>query len=147
MASTVLSPTADLIVTVINGLTTSETVKATRWDPGTGTGFDKLPAASVGVPTIRRVGVDQPESQIGSRDWEITYPVIFYIDLGEARYAQALAVEIVEAFIKAIDTNTLQASDGSIVDAKVTEAAPAEYVDDARPLLAYETTLELLKLV
>ena len=146
MASTTLSPTADLIVAVINALTTSETVTATRWDPGMA-GFDKLPAAAVGVPTIRRVGVDQPESQIGSRDWEITFPVTFYIDLAEAGYAQALAVEIAEAFIKAIDTESLQSSDASIIDAKVTESHPAEYVDDARPLLAYETTLELLKLV
>lgn len=151
MSSTTVKPVATLIANVIAGLSVtfpggSASVKAYTWDPGMD-GFDALPAGVVGVPDIRRVSVDSPESQIGSRDWRMTYPVTFVFDLDVAALAQDRVVDCVEAFIKAIDTDTLQASDGSIIDAKVIAARPNVVMTDARPLLAYDCELELLKLV
>lgn len=146
MASTTIQPTADLIATVVSGLTVTPTVKSYRWDIGTA-GLDALPAAIIGIPEVRRIAVEDFESQLGTRDWHMTFPIHIYVDLAEAVAAQIQAVAIVEAFIKAVDTDTLQAQDATIIDAKVIEAIPAEYVDAARPMLAYECRLELLKLV
>ena len=146
MTSTTVQPTADLIAAVLAGLAVTPTVKSYRWDIGMA-GLDALPAAIIGIPEVRRIAVEGFESQLGSRDWHLTYPIHIYVDLAEAVTAQVQVVDILEAFIKAVDTDTLQAQDATIIDAKVIEAIPAEYVDAARPMLAYECRLELLKLV
>jgi hypothetical protein len=59
-----------------------------------------------------------------------------------------LIVEVVEAFIKAIDTFALQIADPTIDDAKVERCDPVlDLTDQGRPLLVYECDLVVLKRV
>jgi hypothetical protein len=147
MAPTVLDPLAGALVDLLEALDVSEQVKGYKWEPGM-TGFDRLPAAVVGIPSVQRVGVDEPESQLGSRDWFVSYPVDVYVRLDNSPAAAALAVEIVEALIVSIDTESLQAADGTVLDAKVTQSEPVlDLTDTAQPLLRYDCTVEIFKLV
>lgn len=141
--ATPIDSTADLIVTALQGLT--GLADAEKWAPGMG-GFN-LPGAVVALPDVTRVGVEQPETQLGTRDWLMSYRVVFYFDLADAKTAQAQAASVLEEWIQAIDSETLSVSDASIIDAKVTTSQPFQVVDAPRPTLGYETTLELLKLV
>ena len=144
MASTVLDPTAVLVAAVLDGLAVTPTVKGYAVDPGM-TGLDSLPCGVVGPPTIERRVVDEGDSQIGSRDWNLTFPVTLFFDLADTATAQAQATQTVEAFITAVDTATLSVSDASIEDAVVAVATPVEILNDARPMLAYECSLAVLK--
>lgn len=149
MTSTTLDPLSTAVANAIATVNLSlgaGTLKAYAHDPGYA-GLDTLPCAVVGVPTIGRVGTDESESQLGTRDWFISYPVSLYFDLADATFTSRQAAEAVEAFIKLIDTESLQAADGTVLDAKVTECVPTEHVDPSRPMLVYECTLEIWKLV
>lgn len=146
MPSTILDPTAALIATVISGLAVTPPVKAYAADPGFA-GLDSLPAGVVGVPQIDRSDVEERESQLGTSDWRIIWPVMLAFDLANAAAAQAHATQTVEAFIQAIDTATLSVSDATIEDAKVVSAVPDEVEDAARPLLVYDCRLVVLKFV
>lgn len=146
MPSTTLEPLATSVATLLGALSVSEGITAYAHDPGYA-GLDALPCAVVGIPTIGRVGTDQPESQLGARDWFVTLPVTLYFDIADATATAKLAIEYVEAFIKSVDTESLQSGDGSILDSKVTRCEPAEIVNTHRPLLAYECDLEIWKLV
>ena len=142
-----LDPLADDLVALVEALNTSQTVKGYKWEPGM-TGFDALPACVVGLPSVGRVGVDEPESQLGTRDWFIDYPLDLYFRLDHSGDASALAVEVVDALVVSVDTESLQAADGTVLDAKLVSAEPVlDLTDQAQPLLRYETTLRVWKLV
>lgn len=149
MASTVLDPIAAALQAKLAALTLTaytgggtKALKAYKWLPRD---FENLPAAAVGLPDVVRVGLDQPEMQIGSSTWEITYPVSIYFDISEAQQMQALAAEAAELFIKAID-NDSQLS-GTVDDAKVTAVTPFVEPQRKRPLAGFECTVEILKQV
>jgi hypothetical protein len=144
--STTLEPLATAVAALLRALSVSQGITAYAHDPGFA-GLDALPCAVVGIPTVGRVGIDQSESQIGGRDWYVTFPVTLYFDLADATATAKLAIEYVEAFIKSVDTESLQASDGTVLDSRVTRSEPAEIVNTHRPLLAYECDLEIWKLV
>ena len=150
MANT-LDGLAANVVTVIQALSVGFTVNATSytstvkgysWAPRD---LDKIPAAVVEMPEVERVDVDTPESQLGSFDWRVTFPVVFYFELDEAARGQAQAVNVVEAFIKAIDASPTM-GDNAIIDSKVVHAGPPEIIDDeARALIRYPCELRILK--
>jgi hypothetical protein len=149
MASTVIDTIAASLRAKLAGLTlTSYTgggtkaLTAYKW---TRRDFSDLPCAVVGIPEVHRVGLDQPEHQIGSSEWSLVYPVSIYFDITEAVQMQALAVEAAELLIKAID-NDSQLS-GTVDDAKVTDVTPFTEPDRRRPLAGYECTVEILKQV
>jgi hypothetical protein len=112
---------------------------------------DRRPAACRAASSASRrsteTALDAPESQLNARDWFLSYPVEILVDLENPRRNSAKVAEIVEAFIKAIDTDTLTAQDGSILVARVVNGAPVEYVDKARPMLGYVVNVEIHKLV
>jgi hypothetical protein len=147
--STVLDPIAAALKAKLAALTLSaftsggsKALKAYQWIPRE---FENLPAAAVGLPDVQRVGLDQPEMQIGSSEWQITYPVSIYFDVAEVSQMQALAAEAAEAFIRAID-NDSQLS-GTVDDAKVVAVKPFVEPDRRRALAGYECTVEILKQV
>jgi hypothetical protein len=85
--STVIVPLADALKTLLEGLDFAPAVKAYRWAPSqlaTGT------AAVIDIPEVRRTGVDEPEEQLGSDDWTITFPVELLVDLAVAETATRL---------------------------------------------------------
>jgi hypothetical protein len=143
MASTVVQPLADRIGAVAAGLGLSPTVKEWVWAPAD---LSTLPAAVVDLPTIARSGLDpQGESELGSYDWFLDFPVTLYFDLSEPIAAQTQAAAYLEAFIEAVDTDATLT--GMTLDAKVTRAEPSIRADESRPALAYETHVEIFKLV
>jgi hypothetical protein len=146
MASTILQPLADLVVTKIEALSVDVAVNGYSTDPGFA-GIDSLPAAVTGLPTVERTDVDNGESQFGSFDWNVTLEVVFLFDLGDTATAQEQALDTVEKFTAAVDAAQLSASDPSIVDAKVVRSEPGEIIDAARPMMSYTCTLRVLKLV
>lgn len=147
MSSTTVEPTANLIAAVLAALAVDPVVKAYTWQTGM-SGIGALPAAIVDAPTIERTEVEQAESQLGSNDWTMTFPVYIFVDLKVAKTAASRIVEIVEAFVKAIDAGGLTVSDPSIIEAKVVSSTPLDAEDQqARPLLAYDCRVEVLKLV
>jgi hypothetical protein len=146
VSSTTLEPLAQDVADLLAGLTWSQGLKVYVHDPGYA-GIDKLPCAVLSVPSIGRVGLDQPESQLYIRDWFITIPIVLYFDLADATATSILAIEYVETLIKGVDAESLQAGDATVEDAKVVECEPSELVDQHRPMLVYECSLEVQKLV
>lgn len=147
-SSVILDPVAQKIAAVITGLAglqLTATVKGEKWEPEIG-GL-QLPCGVVGLPSFDRTPLDDPEGQLGARDWYLDYPVELLVDLSKPRDDSAKVAEIVEAFILAIDTDTLTAQDGSILVARVVNGAPVEYLDAARPMLGYVVTVQVHKLV
>lgn len=128
MASTVIDPIAAGIKTVAAAVTAtgSVTVKAFKWAPNAGD-TDRLPAAVVYTPRLQRtaVGPDIPETQLGTRDLLLDFPVHFYFDADDREFAAAQIAEVIEGFINAIDAS-LHVGNGlnltEAEDAKVTEA-------------------------
>lgn len=146
MASSIVIPTADRIVTVLEGLALTPAFKAYRWAPGAA-GMSKLPAAVVELPTVARGEELDRRSQLGAEGWEMSFPVSLYFDLREAQAAADRAAEYVEAFIVAVDAAALSVADPTIVESFVADSEPVVVPDEARPMLRYECTLELFKVV
>lgn len=144
--STIVEPTADLLaalaetveVTLSTGV---QPLKGYTWEPRE---FDRVPAAAVGPPSLRRSGLDEGERELGSDDWTMDYSVGLYFDLDEAGKAQGLMVEALEAFTKAIDDDPSLGS-ALIDDCKVTNAEP--FVEDGRgrPLCGYLVTVSVMR--
>lgn len=145
MSSTIIEPVAQKIADVITGLALVPTFKGYRWEPGM-QGIT-TPCGIVGLPTIDRTPLAEAEPELGTRAWQLAYPVELLIDLDNVQRRSRQIAEAVEALIVAVDTDVLQVQDPSIWDARVTPAAPVEYVDRQRPLLGYVVTVELIKLV
>lgn len=102
------------------------------------------PAAVIEVPTLRRKGIEEAESQMQGNDWFIDVPVTLYFDLRRAGDDQARALEAVEAFIQVIDANQGLGVAG-VIEAKLTQAEPAFVLDQQRTLFSYECTVEVLR--
>ena len=138
-----LDTLAGRIVTLVEALGTSQTVKGYQWEPGM-TGFDTLPACVVGLPTIGRVDIDEPDSQLNDRDWFITFPLDLYFRLDNSSDAADLAVEVVDALIVSVDSESLQTADPRVFDAKLVSSEPVlDLSDQAQPLLRYECQLRV----
>src|SRR5256885_9395778 len=120
MTSTIIDPVAQSLADILAALGVSPSVTAHKWEPSaTGT----LPSGVVELPQFRRRAADRAESQVGTRDWKLIYPVVIYVDYTDAVAAQAQVAEIAEAFAIAVDADeTLGAT---VLDAKVIEADPS----------------------
>lgn len=117
---------AGIKTTIVNiaGLSGSVTMKGFKWPPKAGD-VDRLPAAVVYVPRVTRteVGPDVPEDHLGFRDFHLDFPVHLYFAADNVEFASAQVVEVVEAFINAIDASMdpTKALNGLCDDVKVTE--------------------------
>lgn len=146
LAATIVETLEAMNVTFDDGDANEHTtaVKGYKWAPRD---LDTTVCGVVELPTIQRVALDDAESQIGSRDWLYEFPVVFYIALDEARYAQAEAAQVIEDWVSAIDANPFSA-DPTVEDARVVSAGPPEIdADQSRPLIVYPTVLQIQKFV
>ena len=127
---------ADAIAATIAGLTPS--TYAHRWDPAFA-GIDRVPAGIV-IPPLR-IDAMANRAQIGSRDWQVEWPLLFYFDCARLPSAQARGMETIEAFIKAIDAD--HTLGGEVEIARVIGAATTDIDDEGtgRPLLEVEATV------
>lgn len=107
--------------------------------------FDRLPAVAVGVPAFKRHGPDEAESQLGTLDWEIEYPISFYVDLANATDDQQRMVDGLQAIAVALDADPTLGD--TVFDSGITEATPFVEEERARPLAGYQVTVAALKLV
>ena len=147
LAQTLADTIDDMSVTFTDGNNASHTtaVKGYKWAPRDLDGAG--PWGVIELPTVTRIGLDEAETQVGTKDWAVEFPVVFYIPLDEAAYAQALATAVVEDWLTAIDDNPFTA-DATVDDITVTDAGPAEIdADSSRPVVIYPTTVQLMKFV
>jgi len=141
-------PVADAIASVLAGLApelwTPADAGTCKWSPRD---LDSVPAVVVEVPTIRRPEPDEQDLiGLGSNGWVLEFPVTFYFDLSEASYAQTEAVAYVDAAILAIDANR-GLGIPTVIDTAMVAAEPTVVEDRARPLMAYECQVHVLKAV
>lgn len=130
---------AEALVTVAEGTATLQ--QAHLWEPK-----DLAPpAASVGVPGLQRTDPDEAESQLGSDDWNLDFTVSLYFDLAHAAKAQQSMVDALEEFTDAIDADA--SLGGIVLEASVTEATPFVEKERKRPLVGYEVTVSVVRLV
>jgi hypothetical protein len=142
VTSTIFDPVAQAICNIIDGLSLTSSLTSFKWGR---IDLDSIPAGVVAMPLFRRTAVEEAESQLGADDWNISYPVLLVADLNEAVANQAQVVDMVEAFVKAIDADYSLA--GTVKEAKVTEGEPYVQQDKgSRPLIGYELVVDVLKL-
>lgn len=140
MASTILDPIATALVTV------AETVSGLNGCKWVLRDTDSRPAAVVMPPSIERTPLDVSEDHLGQNDWNSEWSVDLYFDTTNLEYGQVQAVEMVEAWIVAVDAD--QDLGGVVQEAKVTSVAEPDFVEDAnRPYLIYPTTVSVLDFV
>jgi hypothetical protein len=139
MASTILQPVADHAAVMLKALG----LGVNTWT-GASLQMGDAGAAEIEIPDIGRTGVEQAESQLGSYDWDLEFPVTIWVNLTETARSQQRLVELVERWIAAVDADPTLG--GLVLEAKVTQAK-RQYQLAQRPLVGYETTLAALKLV
>jgi hypothetical protein len=146
MASTIIEPVADAIAALIDDITLTGgiSMKGYTWEPRE---FDRIPAGAVGVPEVRRTGLDEPEDQLSTVDWFMDFPVGLYFDLDEARKSQRQVVEGLEAFIAAIDDSPHLGLGGNFCDCKVTAAVPFTEEQRKRTLIGHLCTVSVQRWV
>lgn len=149
MASTILTPVADALADVLAGINLTPAINLVwgddrRWAPAM---IGSTPAVVINVPSVRRTGLDEPERELGSDDWIITFGVDLYVDLAVPDRDQQRAVELLEAVTAAIDANRTLGM-ATIDDTKVVSAEPSQDLsDEARPLLTYDLEVQVWKRV
>lgn len=144
MPSTIITPVADALEAKAEALTDVTAYKWVLRDT------DVRPAAVVELPEVARIAPQEAESQLGSNDWDSTWTVAFYVDFDpNSGYGQEQIVEIVEAWVSAIDADRTLA--GVCEEAKVVHLGPPDYVHNeantSRSYLVYPTKVEVFDLV
>lgn len=145
MASTVIQPVADRLKVLLEGLSVPSgpiKVSDSGWMRDQLKG---LPAAEIEIPDIDRG--EESESQLGSRDWQLDFPVTIYYDLREPTLAQVRIVEAVEKWIAAVDADEQLGGLSGVVTARVIRADRVYELQDKRTLIGYETTVRVTRLV
>lgn len=148
--STVIDGIASALVTKINGLQAAysldQNVIGYKWPK---VDFDApRPVGNVELPELRRRGPTERESQLGSNDWQHEFPVTFWIDNTGANTNFPLLIDIVEAWIKAIDADPALGLGTVIPDeTSVIECVPVVIDSESTRLVGYETRVALTRLV
>ena len=139
----IIEDLTDLLAAGIDTIATD--LKVYSFDPGTA-GLDSLPAAIVGLPDV---SLDAAGTQIGYRDWQFTYDVQFFFDLGDPIYAQQQAAQAAEEYVAMIGAAYLQQNDPQIDPdgVQISDISWSEVADQARPMLTYTARTTVLKLI
>jgi hypothetical protein len=104
------------------------------------------PCITIGACDFERSGVEEPDSQLGSDDWILTYAITLYVALFEPEKGFADAREFVGRAIAAIDAD--QKLGGEVLEAKLTSGDMGFNDEDAqRRLVVVECELEALALM
>jgi hypothetical protein len=101
-------------------------------------------AAEIEIPDVARTGVEEAESQLGADDWDLTFPVSIWVNMTDQAHDQIRLVQTLEQWIAAVDADVTFG--GLVLEAKVIRAE-RQYQLARRPLVGYETTVAVLKLV
>jgi hypothetical protein len=139
MASTIIQPVADHMATMLRALG----LGVNTWASEALT-MGRAGAAEIEIPDVARTGVEEAESQLGADDWDLEFPVSIWVNLTETGTSQQRLVQMLEQWISAVDADVTFG--GLVLEAKVTRAQ-RQYQLARRPLVGYETTVSVLKLV
>jgi hypothetical protein len=143
VASTVIAPIGDALKEMIDALDVSQSVTGYLWPKGD---LDSRPAGVVELPDLRRRGPDERESQLGANDWMHEFPVTFWIDNQGNKTNFPLLIDIVEAWVKAIDANPTLGLGGLIPnETSVTDVEPV--ITENEKLVGFQTTVAMTRLV
>ena len=145
-ASTEIQGVANALATLLEGLGmwVPRVSGKNAWAPKD---LDRVPAGVVELPAVRRPGVDEVDNApLGSNEWLLEFTVSLYFDLSEAAYSQAEAVDHLEAFISAVNTDR-GLGIASVIDSSVVSAELVLIDDRKRPMVAYECQVDVLKVV
>jgi hypothetical protein len=115
-------------------------------------GTSKPPCAEIEVPNGNRNDPEQAESQFGSDDWDLEFPVTLWVDLHRATEAQIRLKDLLEAFIVAVDSDRslgLAPGDRRVPRLMTRRScrSSACTLERDRQLVGYETTVAVLALV
>jgi hypothetical protein len=110
------------------------------------------PCAEIEVPNGTRTDPEQAESQLGSDDWDLEYPVTLWVDLRRASDAQTQLKDFLEAFISAVDADRSLGLAPATVGFELDDASVVSFervygLERDRQLIGYETTVAVLALV
>lgn len=138
----IVTPPAQALVDIIAGLEVDGLrFTGLLWERKS---FDQLPVGTVGTPTLRRTDPDEPESQLLTTDWQITYLVNLYFDLDDEAVRQAQMVAALVDFTAAIDADP--SLNSTVFDSAVIEAVP--FVErEGRSTIGYQIVVATLQLV
>ena len=141
MASVLIEPVADALQAKLAAITLQgAAVKAYTWAPAR---LDRVPAAVIEAPDVSRRDIEGAESQLGSNDWLLTFPVTLYVQLDEPVAAQTAAVDGLEQFVQAVDADAGLGIAG-VIESRVVTGEPAVIEEQKRALYAYECRVEVL---
>lgn len=107
--------------------------------------LDVLPAVTIDGPTdFTRRGVDEPESQLGSFDWRLTYTLRIYVAADDPKVASDDSRAILGQVIAAIDADQSLAGTAEI-DAVLSDGSREFTADDnqSRTLLVFTCALQV----
>lgn len=110
--------------------------------------LDSLPALTIDGPTdFARSEPDEPESQLGSNDWRLTYLVRIYVPLGDPETASDESRAILGQVIAAIDADRTLGGEADL-DASLADGS-RELVADAneREMFLFTCSLRIWALV
>lgn len=109
------------------------------------TQLDSLPAATIGMPILRRVPVDRAENQLGSFTWDESWPVRVYVPGDDIEYASTLVFQLVAQIVAAFDADPTIGNEPGVQDARCVNARPFEGAlrSTGQPIAGYEITLDV----
>jgi hypothetical protein len=104
------------------------------------------PCITIGNCDFERSGVEEPESQLGSDDWLLTWAVTLYAPLHEPKKGFSDVRRLIGQAIRAIDAD--QKLGGEVLEAKLTTGDSGFNDEDMnRRLFVVECDLETLALM
>lgn len=114
--------------------------------------LDSLPAVEMRLPEVRRVPVDQQESQLGTVTWETTWPMTLYVVSDEVSNSGDACLQnfaLILAAFDASETLGTTASTGFSLMCRLTEARESTKTrtGDVKPTRGYDMLLEVWQLV
>lgn len=110
--------------------------------------MDSLPAVTIDGPTsFIRVQPDEPESQLGSYDWRMTFELILYVTLDDPETAATESRSILGQIIAAIDADDTLGGEAEL-GASLTDGA-LEFAenDNGKQMRIYRCSLNVWALV
>lgn len=104
-----------------------------------------LPAAVLGVPRVERVGLDEPEHELGRTTWKVFFPLILAVSHDDPIEGQDDALGLLGQVIGAYDNDETLGNSPGVKQARVVDAEPGFTADGAqRQLVLYTCSLGVL---
>lgn len=144
--STVFQPIADRLAELLRGIMVDGTALNVPEDSWT-RGVIHPPAAEIELPEGTKPGPEQSQSELGSFDYDLEFPVTIWVELTDVTVTQKRLAQYLEEFIAAVDNDPTL--DNTVLDSSVDSFEVVYGVGDGRKrdLIGYETRVGVIKLI